>query len=61
MGFENRLGKTVNNIENQYLLNLDDLLLARSGSVGRAYLHKDTGCKSIFAGYLIRFILDDKK
>ncbi len=58
---KNRLGKTVNNIENQYLLNLDDLLLARSGSVGRAYLHKDTGCKSIFAGYLIRFILDDKK
>ncbi len=58
---KNRLGKTVNNIENQYLLNLDDLLLARSGSVGRAYLHKDTGCKSIFAGYLIRFILDDKR
>jgi type I restriction enzyme S subunit len=29
--------------------------------VGRAYLHKDTNKKAIFAGYLIRFLIDELK
>jgi restriction endonuclease S subunit len=53
--------KTAENIEDQYLLNFNDLLFARSGSVGRAYLHKDTNKKAIFAGYLIRFLIDELK
>ncbi|VVH58112.1 Type I restriction-modification system, specificity subunit S (EC [uncultured Gammaproteobacteria bacterium] len=57
----NKLGKTANTIEKQYLLNYNDLLLARSGSVGRAYLHKETNKNNIFAGYLIRFVIDSKK
>jgi len=47
-------------IEEQYLLNEDDLLFARSGSVGRAYLHRQKG-RFIFAGYLIRFVLNKNK
>lgn len=50
--------KTASTIEDQYILNKNDLLFARSGSVGRCYLHQDDTNKSIFAGYLIRFILN---
>ena len=53
--------KTANNIQDQYTLNHNDILFARSGSVGQCYIHKDIKNKAIFAGYLIRFILDDKK
>ena len=53
--------KTANNILDQYILNYNDILFARSGSVGRCYIHKNIENKAIFAGYLIRFILDDKK
>lgn len=53
--------KTAKTIEKKYLLNYNDLLFARSGSVGRAYLHKETGERAIFAGYLIRFILDETR
>ena len=43
------------------MLKENDFLLARSGSVGRAFLyHEDMG-KAIFAGYLVRYILDCKK
>ncbi|CAC9622750.1 hypothetical protein [uncultured Gammaproteobacteria bacterium] len=56
---DKNLGKTAKNIEEQYLLGFNDLLLARSGSVGRAYLHKGKNSNSIFAGYLIRFIIDE--
>lgn len=48
--------KTATNVDEKYLLNKDDILFARSGSVGRCYIHKDTTHKSIFAGYLIRFV-----
>ncbi len=58
---KNKIGKTANKIEDKYLLNFNDLLLARSGSVGRAYLHKENNHKSIFAGYLIRFVIDELK
>lgn len=47
-------------IEEQYLLEQDDLLFARSGSVGKVYLHSQKG-RFIYAGYLIRFILDKNK
>ncbi len=44
-------------IEDKYFLNLNDFLIARSGSVGRTYLHKQKG-KYQYAGYLIRFPLN---
>ena len=53
--------KTANNTLEQYILNYNDILFARSGSVGRCYIHKDIKHKAIFAGYLIRFILDERK
>ena len=42
------------------LLVKDDLLIARSGSVGRAYLHRVDG-QYQYAGYLIRFRIDAAK
>ena len=57
----NNSWKTAETTEDQYLLHYNDLLFARSGSVGRAYLHKDITEDAIFAGYLIRFILDEEK
>ena len=53
--------KTAQNIEEQYLLKKDDILFARSGSVGRCYIHKETEQSAIFAGYLIRFKLNEQK
>lgn len=47
--------KSASHIESAYLLNYNDILFARSGSVGRCYIHKDMSEPSIFAGYLIRF------
>ena len=38
-----------------YLLRAGDVLIARSGSVGKSYLHAATGMRHAFAGYLIRF------
>ena len=48
-------------IEEYYFLKYGDLLIARSGSVGRTYLHEKTSGKFQFAGYLIRFRLDPTK
>jgi type I restriction enzyme M protein len=42
-------------IEEDYFLQYGDLLIARSGSVGRTYLHQKTSGSFQFAGYLIRF------
>lgn len=53
--------KTALNTEEKYLLNKNDILFARSGSVGKCYIHKDVNQKAIFAGYLIRFFIDKKK
>jgi len=44
-----------------YRLEEDDVLIARSGSVGRIYLHEGTHEPSVFASYLIRFKLDKQK
>ena len=38
-----------------YELEPGDLLFARSGSVGRTYLHRPEDGKCVYAGYLIRF------
>lgn len=57
---KNESWKTASNIDEKYLLNKDDVLFARSGSVGRCYIHKEISHKSIFAGYLIRFLLNQK-
>lgn len=53
--------KTVSKIDKQYFLNFNDILFARSGSVGKCYIHKNINIKSIFAGYLIRFVLNEEK
>ena len=47
---------TCKNIEQNYMLHKNDLLFARSGSVGKCYIHKRISEPAIFAGYLIRFI-----
>ena len=48
-------------IEEDCFLKYGDLLIARSGSVGRTYLHERTSGTFQFAGYLIRFRLDPAK
>ena len=56
------LGATANYIEDKYILNENDILIARSGNtVGKAYIHKSTPYDCFFAGYLIRFIIDKQK
>ena len=49
--------KTAQYIDDAYLLNNEDILFARSGSIGKCYLHRDVN-PFIFAGYLIRFVLN---
>lgn len=46
---------TAESIDDRYELTTDDLLFARSGSVGKTYLHEDDSEPAIFAGYCIRF------
>ena len=58
---KNKSWKTAENTEEKYLLEKDDILFARSGSVGRCYIHKNNDTPSIFAGYLIRFRLDNER
>ena len=48
-------------IDSQYFLELNDLLIARSGSVGRTYLHEAMAMVYQYAGYLIRFRIDPAK
>ena len=53
--------KTAKNIDEKYILNDNDFLFARTGSVGRTFLYKKSMGKSIYAGYLIKYILDTSK
>ena len=56
------LGATVLNVEERYILNENDIVIARSGAtVGKAYIHKHLPYICIYAGYLIRFIVDSEK
>lgn len=53
--------KTAKNINKKYILNDNDFLFARSGSVGKTLLYKKEMGKAIYAGYLIKYILDTSK
>ncbi len=53
--------KTAETIDSKYLLEENDVLFARSGSVGRAFVYKGEFGKAIFAGYMIRFKFDPDK
>ena len=45
-------------LEEKYLINVGDLLFARTGaSVGKSYLHQNECGKIYFAGFLIRFTI----
>lgn len=44
-----------------YRLYDGDLLFARSGTVGKAYIHRQKDSACVFAGYLIRFRLDESR
>ena len=48
-------------IEPDRFLKSGDLLIARSGSVGRTYLHSNENGTHQYAGYLIRFRIDPAK
>ena len=48
-------------VEPDRFLKSGDLLIARSGSVGRTYLHEDISGIYQYAGYLIRFRIDRTK
>ena len=43
------------------ILKNNDFLFARTGSVGRTFLYSEDAGDCVFAGYLIRFVLDEKK
>jgi type I restriction enzyme S subunit len=42
----------------KYILRPGDIVIARSGSIGRPYLYRETDGPAVFASYLIRFELD---
>ncbi|MBF4515089.1 restriction endonuclease subunit S [Flavobacterium sp. ANB] len=51
-----------NEIKNQFLLKNNDIVIARSGSVGKAGIYKsDVYEQMIFASYLIRLTVDEEK
>lgn len=52
---------TANSVKPDYKLMVGDLLFARSGSVGKTYLHEDDSEPAIFAGYCIRFQFNQEK
>ena len=47
--------------ERKHELELHDLLFARTGSVGKTYIHEDASAPAVFAGYCIRFRFDAAK
>lgn len=61
---DDSLGVTAKTIEEKYILNNNDILIARSGNtVGKSYIHKTEIVKEtcFFAGYLIRFVVDSNQ
>ena len=50
--------QTAEETDLKYLLEDDDVLFARSGSAGQAFVYKSKFGKAIFGGYLIRFKFD---
>lgn len=56
------LGATVANLEEKYILSQNDIVIARSGAtVGKAYIHRHLPYTCVYAGYLIRFVVDSDK
>lgn len=58
------IGVTAKTINDKYILNNNDILIARSGNtVGKSYIHKSDRISypCFFAGYMIRFIVDVEK
>jgi restriction endonuclease S subunit len=54
--------KTAPRIDDKYLLEENDILFARSGATaGKGFIYKNEFGKAIFAGYLIRFKIDEEK
>lgn len=61
---KDNIGATAEKIEDRFILNNGDILFARSGNtVGKTYLHKkeNVNYDCFFAGYMIRFIVDEEK
>lgn len=53
---------SVENVDDKYILSDGDILFARSGATaGKALLYRSHMPKSVFAGYLIRFVFDETK
>ena len=52
---------TTESAENKCALRGGDILFARSGSVGKTYLHEDDSEPAVFAGYCIRFRFDESR
>jgi len=54
--------KTAEVVRDKYLLVENDLLFARSGATaGKTFIYKSKFGKAIFAGYMIKFKIDDKE
>jgi len=53
--------KTAKKIEKKYALDRNDILFARTGTVGKTFIHKREDDEAIFAGYLIRFRFDETR
>ena len=53
--------KTAKKIEKKYALDRNDILFARTGTVGKTFIHKREDGEAIFAGYLIRFRFDQTR
>lgn len=56
------LGASATNVEDKYILKVNDILFARSGATaGKAYIHRKQPYLCLYAGYLIRFNVDPSK
>lgn len=61
-GSLNELKVSANSYNSTYLLEENDLLIARSGNtVGKTFLYNKNDGPAIFAGYLIKFVVDENK
>ncbi|MBQ4082619.1 MAG: restriction endonuclease subunit S [Clostridia bacterium] len=58
---ENHKYMTAETYLDKHLLKKNDILFARSGSVGRTYFYDGSIGSAVFAGYCIRFRFDEKK
>ena len=52
---------TAEHVDDKYLLSDDDILFARSGTVGKTFIYSQEIGAAIYAGYCIRFRFDTSK